>query len=361
MKLAYLAWIAVCLLWGTTYLAIRIALESIPVALLAGMRWLIAGAILAAILPLLGQRLPPFRRWRSIAIIGFLMAVVGNGGVVWAQQFVTSGLAAVVVATVPFWSVIVEGLLRDGERASLRTMVGLVVGFLGIVVLVWPELTVGGLEGRLFVYGVIALQVACAGWALGTSYLKRNPTNGSPMGSLALQMLLSGVMLIAIGTVAGEWTSLAFTARTFGAMVYLVLFGSLLGYTAYLYALKNLPVSTVSLYAYVNPVIAVLLGSVVLDEPFTLRMVVASVLVFAGIAIVRRRSRSAEFAEDTEHRQIASNPAALAAPVNAADAADAPNAAGTPATSGTPGTLGTMGTTPADPCKRPGPSVYATR
>jgi drug/metabolite transporter (DMT)-like permease len=287
MTLAYLAWIAVCIVWGTTYLAIRVALESIPVALLAGLRWLVAGAILAAIVPLIGQRLPPFRMWRSIAIIGFLMAVVGNGGVVWAQQFVASGLAAVVVAMVPFWSVIVEALLPDGERVTRRTMIGLVVGFFGIVVLVWPELTLGGLEGRQFVYGVIALQVACAGWALGTSYLKRNPTNGSPMGSLALQMLLSGVMLIAIGTATNEWHQLSFTPRTMGAMAYLVLFGSLLGYTAYMFALKNLPVSTVSLYAYVNPVIAVVLGSVVLAEPFTMRIVVASALVFSGIAIVR--------------------------------------------------------------------------
>jgi drug/metabolite transporter (DMT)-like permease len=287
MTLAYLAWIAVCIVWGTTYLAIRVALESIPVALLAGLRWLVAGAILAAIVPLLGQRLPPFRMWRSIAIIGFLMAVVGNGGVVWAQQFVASGLAAVVVAMVPFWSVIVEALLPDGERVSGRTLIGLVVGFFGIVVLVWPELTLGGHEGRLFVYGVIALQIACAGWALGTSYLKRNPTNGSPLGSLALQMLLSGVMLIAVGTATGEWRQLSFTPRTLGAMAYLVAFGSLLGYTAYMFALKNLPVSTVSLYAYVNPVIAVVLGSVILAEPFTMRIVVASALVFSGVAIVR--------------------------------------------------------------------------
>jgi drug/metabolite transporter (DMT)-like permease len=338
-RLAYLAWIAVCIVWGTTYLGIRIALQSIPVALLAGLRWLAAGAILAAILPLLGQQLPPFRMWRSIAIIGFLMAVVGNGGVVWAQQFVASGLAAVVVAMVPFWSVIVEALLPNGERVTGRTMVGLVVGFLGIVVLVWPELTLGGQAGREFVYGVIALQVACAGWALGTSYLKRNPTNGSPLGSLALQMILSGVMLIAIGSATGEWQQLSFTSRTLAAMVYLVLFGSLLGYTAYMFALKNLPVSTVSLYAYVNPVIAVVLGSVFLAEPFTIRIVVASVLVFSGIAIVRRRSRSTERTEDAEHEPI------------------------TPSTSGTLGTPGTPGTTgtPLTPCKTPGPSAYATR
>jgi drug/metabolite transporter (DMT)-like permease len=290
MKLAYIAWITVCVVWGTTYLGIHLALESIPVAILAGLRWLIAGALLAAALPFLGQRLPAFRMWGSIAIIGFLMAVVGNGGVVWAQQYVASGLAAVVVAMVPFWSVIVEAWLPNGERVTARTVLGLVLGFLGIVVLVWPELTLDGGAGLGFVWGVVALQIACAGWALGTSYLKRNPTNGSPLGSLAVQMLLSGVMLLAIATATGEWQKLSFTPRSAGALAYLVVFGSIVGYTAYLYALKNLPVSTVSLYAYVNPVIAVLLGSAVLDEPFTPRIAIASLLVFAGIAVVKTAS-----------------------------------------------------------------------
>jgi drug/metabolite transporter (DMT)-like permease len=223
---------------------------------------------------------------------------------------------------VPFWSVIVEALLPNGERVTGRTMLGLVVGFLGIVVLVWPELTIGGQEGRQFVYGVIALQVACAGWAVGTSYLKRNPTNGSPLGSLALQMILSGLMLIAIGSAMGEWPQLAFTPRTLAAMAYLVLFGSLLGYTAYMFALKNLPVSTVSLYAYVNPVIAMVLGSVVLAEPFTTRIVIASLLVFGGITIVRRKARSTEDTEENPEpdKRISS-----------------------------------------DPCKTPGPTAYATR
>ena len=286
-QLAYLAWVIVCVVWGTTYLGIHVALETIPVALLAGIRWLAAGLLLVAILPFIGQSLPPLRMWKSIAVIGFLMAVVGNGGVVWAQQHVASGIAAVLVAMVPFWSVIVEAFLPNGERVTKYTVGGLVLGFFGIVVLVWPELSVGGREGLMFVAGVVALQVAGVGWALGTSYLKRNPTNGSPMGSLAVQMLLSGLMLMAIATATGEWAQLRFTMRSGAAMVYLVVFGSLIGYTAYMFALKNLPVSTVQLYAYVNPIIAVLLGSLVLNEPFTTRIAVASVLVFAGIAVVK--------------------------------------------------------------------------
>jgi drug/metabolite transporter (DMT)-like permease len=287
IKLAYLAWVIVCVVWGTTYLGIHVALETMPVALLAGLRWVIAGVLLAAVVPFVGQQLPPLRMWRSIAIIGFLMAVVGNGGVVWAQQYVATGLAAVVVAMVPFWSVIVEACLPKGERVSARTIAGLVLGFGGIVVLLWPNVTSGERTGVMFVAGVVALQVACAGWALGTSYLKRNQTHGSPLGSLAVQMLLSGVMLLAIGTVNGDWARLSFSARSVGALAHLVLFGSLVGYTAYLYALKHLPVSTVSMYAYVNPLIAVLLGGLVLGEPFGLREGVAALMVFAGIAVVK--------------------------------------------------------------------------
>lgn len=287
MKLAYLAWITVCVVWGTTYLGIRIALESVPVALLAGLRWAAAGVLLACLLPLFRERLPHPRTWGAIALVGFLMAVIGNGGVVWAEQYVPSGLAAVIVATVPFWQVLVEACLPDGERVTMRGLGGLTIGFLGIIVLVWPELAIGGETGRLFFYGVISLQVASIGWAIGTSYVKRNQMNVTPVSGSAMQMILSGVMLMGIGTATGEWQALEFTPRTASAMVYLVLIGSIVGYTAYVYALKHLPVSTVSLYAYVNPIIAVVLGSLLLDEPFGMRHVVASLLVFAGIALVR--------------------------------------------------------------------------
>jgi drug/metabolite transporter (DMT)-like permease len=289
MTAAYLAWIVVCIVWGTTYLAIRVALESFPVALLAGLRWAVAGAILAAILPLFGERIPPVHKWRSMAISGFLMAVIGNGGVVWAEQYVASGLAAVIVATVPFWSIVVEAFLPHSERAGRRALLGLSVGFLGIVVLVWPELTFRGEDGRMFVYGVISLQIATLGWALGQSYTKRVATGASPLGAAAVQMILSGLMLMAIGTVLGEWSELTLTTRTVGAMVYLATVGSAVGFSAYVYALKHLPIATVSLYAYINPIIAVVLGALLLNEPFNLRIVVASALVLAGVALANGR------------------------------------------------------------------------
>jgi drug/metabolite transporter (DMT)-like permease len=286
-RLAYAAWIIVCVVWGTTYLAIRVALESVPVALLAGLRWTAAGLLLAAALPFARQRLPHPRAWGPIVLTGFLMMVIGNGGVVWAEQYVASGLAAVVVAIIPFWTVLVEALLPRGERLTIQTLTGLTVGFFGIVVLVWPELTLGDQEGRVFIAGVAALQLACIGWALGTAYTKRNVMAAAPLAVSALQMLLSGVMLIVIGTATGEWSRLAFTPRSASALLYLIIFGSVVGYSAFVYALKHLPVSSVSQYAYVNPIIAVVLGTLLLAEPLSVRTFVAAALVFAGIAIVR--------------------------------------------------------------------------
>jgi drug/metabolite transporter (DMT)-like permease len=284
--LAYVAWIVLCIVWGTTYLAIRVALESVPVALLAGLRFVAAGLIMVVALRLTGRALPPPRTWGSVAIAGFLLLVVGNGGVVWAEQYVASGLTAVIVAMVPFWNVLVEATRADGERPNLRTLFGLAIGFAGIVVLVWPELSAGG-GGTWFVAGVIALQLACAGWAIGTSYTKRTSVSSSPLATSAMQMLAAGLMFTAIATVTGEWSDLTFTFRSASAMLYLVIFGSIIAYSAYVYALDHLPIATVSLYSYVNPIIAVVLGTVLLSEPFSSRTLVASVLVFAGIAVVR--------------------------------------------------------------------------
>ena len=319
-RLAILAWLTVCVVWGTTYLAIAVALESFPVALLAGLRWLVAGALLAVGARLAGHRLPPPRTWPSFILLGLLMNVMGNGFVVWAEQHVASGLAAVLIATQPFWALAVERTHASGERLPARALAGLAIGFTGIVVLVWPELTMGGSEGRAFLLGVLALQAACVGWALGTSYTKRHTGLGHPVTASAMQMLFAGVMLLGIGTMRGEWASLSFAPRATAAMIYLVLVGSLLAYTSYVYALKHLPISTVSLYAYINPVIAVVLGTLLLGEPFGPRLLVAAALVLVGVAVVRTGGG----------RQPAPHTTAHGNDVPAAGAATAPGCAARP-------------------------------
>ena len=302
-QLGLLAWLTVCVVWGTTYLAIRVALESVPVALLAGLRWTAAGLLLSLTIPLAGHRLPSRREWGGIAVIGLLMTVTGNGLVVWAEQFVASGLAAVVIAMVPFWSVFVEAVLPRGERLTARVLGGLLLGFSGIVVLVWPQLAASGSQGASFLMGILALQGACLGWALGTSYMKRDRSRSSPLAASAVQMLFGGLMLLVIGSMMGEWGRLEFTPRSAAAMLYLTLIGSIVGYSAYLYALQHLPVSTVSLYAYVNPIIAVVLGTVLLDEPLDGRVVIAAGLVLVAILVVRSPAASREAESTFNHTE----------------------------------------------------------
>jgi drug/metabolite transporter (DMT)-like permease len=286
-KLAWFAWAAVCLIWGTTYLGIRISLETMPPMLMAGLRWTFAGGLLAAYMATRGERLPRPSGWRTAVTLGFLMLVLGNGGVVWAEIYVPSGLTAVIVASSPFWMAGVEACRKDGERMTQRTGAGFVLGFLGIVLLVWPELARGGAGGHGFVLGVIALQIACLGWSVGSSYSKRRGRSENVFSATAAQMLAGGVMMLGLGTLRGEWTSLGFSVRSALAFGYLSTVGAIGGFVAYTYALRHLPVSRVSLYAYINPLIAVALGVAVLGEPFTSRMALAAALVFGGVAIVR--------------------------------------------------------------------------
>jgi drug/metabolite transporter (DMT)-like permease len=305
-KLAYLAWTAVCLIWGTTYLGIRVSLESIPPALMGGLRWTIAGTLLALYVVARGEKLPSRSQWPGIALLGFLLLGLGNGGVVFAEQWVPSGLAAVLVATSPFWMAAVEACLRDGERLKPSVIAGLIVGFAGIVILVWPDLTRGTAGSRGFLAGVVALQIASIGWSIGSSYSKRHTRHDNVLGTTACQMLAGGLIMMLAGTVRGEWAQLFFTTRTSVALIYLSTIGAVGGFVAYTYALRHLSVSFVSLYAYINPVIAVALGVLLLNEPFTSRMMVAAALVFVGVAVVRWEQKPAVSPESVHEAPLPS-------------------------------------------------------
>ncbi|HEX5068918.1 MAG TPA: EamA family transporter [Vicinamibacterales bacterium] len=285
---AWSAWLVVCVVWGTTYLAIKVALETIPPFVMGGLRYVIAGALLAAILRARGHRLPARSTWGTSAVISLFMIGFGNGGVVWAEQSVPSGLTAVLIGTSPFWMTGVDALLRTRQRPHARQWIGLAIGFLGIVILVLPDVTAGGEVGRNFGWGVVAVQLACAGWAVGSAYTKRHTLPGDVLGSAALQMIFGGIIMMIAATVLGEWPHVSWNTKTTAAFAYLTIFGSLIAFACFSYALKHMDVAIVSLYSYVNPVIAVALGTLLLGEPFNVRMLVAAAVIVAGILVVRQ-------------------------------------------------------------------------
>jgi drug/metabolite transporter (DMT)-like permease len=289
VRLAWISWVAVCVIWGTTYLGIKICLETIPPFLMGGLRYVTAGGILATILVARGRALPPPSEWGKYAVLGFFMLFAGNGGVVWGEQFISSGLTAVFIATSPFWMVGVDAMLPNGPKLHARDWFGLAVGFAGILVLVGPDVTIGGTTARNAIVGAISVQLACVGWAIGSAYTKRHVTAQDVLGSAALQMTFGGLFMLIAGTILGEWGSLSFTARTGWMLAYLTFIGALVAYAAFSYSLKHLDMAIVSLYSYVNPVIAVALGTLVLDEPFHMRMVLAAAIIVGGILMVKPR------------------------------------------------------------------------
>ena len=280
-----------CLSWGTTFLATRVAIESIPPFAMSGPRHFAAGVVLALILRVKGIPLPPRDSWGGHALLGLLMIGFGNGCLVWAQQFIPSGVAAVLVSVIPFWMIGVERFMPDGEPIHKRQVLGLALGFGGIVLLTSSSLT-GDVPTRRIVLGVIMTQMSCLGWAIGSAYAKRHKRNENLFAATAVQITFGGLILMAVATVTGEWTRVAPTPQSLAAVLYLIVVGTFVGYVCYVYALKHLPVSIVSLYAYVNPVIAVILGSLILSERFTPRMAAAIAIIFVAMLIVRTADTS---------------------------------------------------------------------
>jgi drug/metabolite transporter (DMT)-like permease len=279
----------VSILWGSTYLAIRIGVQNLPPALMGAFRFLTAGSVLLAIALLMGARLP--RKavdWRTNAIVGLLLLCVANGLVIWAEQFVHSGVAAIFVVTVSLWMAFFDAIIPGSKaRVTAVQAIGLLVGFAGTILLVGADL-----ESLLHAdwRGPLALTGASAAWALGSVYSQRRPTSGSPYMNAALQMLAGGIGLVVAGSLRGEWDSLSFSWAGFGAVAYLATFGSIIAFTAYVYVLRRWPATIVGTYVYVNTVVAVLLGWLILDEPITVRTVVSMAIVMSAVLVVRRSS-----------------------------------------------------------------------
>lgn len=235
-----------------------------------------------------GIRVPPDPRlMRDTAIAGTLLLVGGNAAVILAERHVPSGITAVMVSTMPIWTVVISALTPRGHRLGPLNLIGLLAGLGGVVVLVWPEIAGPLPANREFLLGVVMLQLGSISWAAGSVYVVSHRASIHPLLGAGLQMLAGGIVMLLLGTVFGEWTRLHPDRRGWEAFLYLLVFGSLLGYVAFAYALQHLPVAKVSLYGYVNPIIAVIVGALILDERFGLREAMATAIVLGAVALAR--------------------------------------------------------------------------
>lgn len=309
------AFAAVYVFWGSTYLAIKYAIETLPPFLMAGSRFLFAGSIL-----FLWARMsadyekPRLEHWRTSFIVGTLLLLGGNGCVVLAQHYISSSLAALLVATEPFWIVILSWLWLKGSRPNWKVALGLVIGFAGVWLLISGNGTNGTVSSGGFGHwiGIVAVIAAAFSWATGSIYGLKAAVPKSSILTAGMQMIAGSVALLLVGIVRGEWATFdpsAVSSSSIFGLIYLIIFGSLIGFTAYSWLLKNARPSTVATYAYVNPVIAVLLGWLIAGESMTGQMLVgAGVIVGSVVLITSQKSEAKSAAKEVcVHESIGPN------------------------------------------------------
>lgn len=285
---AYLAWAAICLIWGTTYLAIRIGVKDLPPLLFAGFRWFLAGPILFLFLVKKNYHLPEWNDIKHSTVAGILLLGFGNGFVVFSEQWIPSGLAALLITTVPFWIVGIESFYVKGANLNLRIIIGLLSGMAGVM-LIFGSNIINIFDSHYF-KGVAGLFIAVTCWSFGTIYSKYNTTKVHPLMSAALQMTIAGKVMTLVSIIIGEHRHLSFTTESTLAFIYLLIFGSLIGYGSYIYAIEHLPVSFVSTYAYINPIIAIFLGWLILDEAFNMVLLLSAAIILTGVYLVKKGS-----------------------------------------------------------------------
>lgn len=282
------ALLSVYLFWGGTYVGMKVAIETMPPFLMAGIRFFTAGAVLYVISRFSGAKRPAGREWRSSAIVGALLLLGGNGLVAWSEQRVSSSIASLIIAAVPVWMMLFGWFGRSGKRPNPGVIAGIVLGLLGIAVLVFQP-GQGDTGTATDLTGIITLLVASLSWAAGSMYSRSARMPDSPLMSTAAQMLTGGVLLIAFSYVTGDWSKLevsSISLRSYAAFGYLVAFGSIIGYTAYIWLLKNADASLASTYAFVNPIVAVILGWAMVGEQLTVNTLAAAVIIIAAVVLV---------------------------------------------------------------------------
>ena len=283
----FLAFAAIYIIWGSTYLAIRVCVETMPPFLMAGARFLIAGALLFAFLKIRGAKWPTAQQWRANAIIGTFLLLGGNGLVVWAEQVIPSGITALLIGVGPLFIVLTEWAWPGGTRPSALTMGALLLGFTGVTWLAapWENAAHGGFNSA----GIIAILGACLFWGIGSIYSRHAKHGADPFMSSALQMLSGGAALTLVALPHGDFAALDFSAispRAWNAFGYLIAFGSIVGFSTFGWLMKHSSPARVATFAYVNPIVAVFLGWLLLHEPINSRTLAASVIIVTAVVII---------------------------------------------------------------------------
>jgi drug/metabolite transporter (DMT)-like permease len=284
-----LAFLTVCIVWGSTYLAIRFVIETAPPFFTAGTRWIIAGVLLYSVTRLRGASRPSRSHWISAFVIGGLMLLGGHGAVVWAEQWIPSGLTSILVATVPLWVALVEAL-NNKRRPDSIILIALIIGFAGVVMLVEDMPTLG--EGMMGSIVAVVVLLGALAWGSGSFFSRTAKMPDSHFTGVAMQMIVGGVLLFSASIATGELRNLQLTnmsQRSFAALVYLVIFGSLLAFTSYIWLLKQAAPSRVATYAYINPVVALLLGWAFAEELPTIRSLIAATIILISVAVITSR------------------------------------------------------------------------
>jgi drug/metabolite transporter (DMT)-like permease len=283
----WIALIALYIVWGSTYLAIRFAVETIPPFLHAGLRFLISGLILVLWRRAAGDAMPTRIQWRSLAIIGTLLLLGGNGLVSFAEQRIASGIAALIVGTVPLWLVLIESLRPGGVKPTGRAIIGLIVGFGGIYLLIGPSELTGRLQ--FDVIGTVAVIFASFFWSIGSIYSRSAELPKSALMMTGAEMIAGSVPIFLVSLVLGEWNTFAIaqvSTESWLGLLYLIAFGSMIGFVAYIWLLQNAPISLVATYAYVNPLVAVLLGNWFARELLTPRILAAAGIIIGSVVFI---------------------------------------------------------------------------
>lgn len=290
----WIALITLYIVWGSTYFGIKVAIETIPPFFHAGIRFLISGLILVIWQRAVGSTMPTRNQWIATFIIGNLLLLGGNGLVAWAEQTIPSGIAALIIGSVPLFLVVMEAIRPKGVKPNWQSIVGLIIGFIGIFILVGPA-EIAGSETRLNPFGVIALLGACLFWAIGSIYSKSADLPKSTLMTTGAEMLMGSIGLFIVSLLTGElngWNPAEVSTRSLIGLVYLITIGSIIGFGSYIWLLQNAPISLVSTYAYVNPIVAVLLGYFFGNEILEPRIWLATAIIIGAVAFINNKSKS---------------------------------------------------------------------